>query len=204
MKKIIVLMAFVLSLTGCTGIKIRPYDKPIMGKKLIPKTIFRETTNRDASKTTSLVPSPSITPPTPAEEASIASSREIPDERSLLPLPEPEAEEYQVLIDDSYIKVSFIEIFEMDGLENTCFLRLLVENKTDQKVIIYLKDGYVNDFSVAMLSGIPMTIDPGRKSQNPFNFFGYKKSDISSLDFKIVIADESLNTIAETDVVKLY
>lgn len=109
-----------------------------------------------------------------------------------------------VLIDNDSVKVSFIEIFEEASIKDTCYLKLLVENKTSQKVTVYLKDAYVNDTSVQMLSGVPMDIEAGKKSQNPFIFTGYEKDDVESVEFKVWVVDESMNTIDETDTVTAY
>ena len=110
----------------------------------------------------------------------------------------------QVLVDNDIIKVTFIEAFEEPSIQNTCYLRLKGENKTDQTVTIYPKDSYVNDTAVILLSGIPMDILSGKNSQTPF-FFSYQNLDIDKIDdietieLKIWVVDESFNTIFETD-----
>ena len=118
--------------------------------------------------------------------------------------PTEESTTETILIDDDSVKVSFVEIFEEASVKDTCYLKLLVENKTDQKVTVYLKDAYVNDTSVQMMSGVPMDIEAGKKSQNPFIFTGYTKDDVTSVEFKIWVVDENMNTLDETDMVTAY
>lgn len=88
--------------------------------------------------------------------------------------------ETQLLLDDDFVKVSFVEVFEEPNIEGVFYFRLCVENKTDKTVTIYLEDPSVNKVSTLALSGIPMTIQPNTKSLNPF-FFSYKNLDISSI-----------------------
>ena len=104
----------------------------------------------------------------------------------------------KVLLDNEIAKVSFIEIYEEEYLPGTCYLKLRVENKTDKKITVYTKDAYVNDTSVLLASGVPMVIEPGKASQNPF-FFTYKnigidtKDAIQTIEFKLSFDnDESM------------
>lgn len=111
----------------------------------------------------------------------------------------------QLLVDDDFVKVSFIEVFEEPSIEGVFYFRLCVENKTEKTVTIYLEDSSVNKVSTLALSGIPMTIQPGSKSLTPF-FFSYKSLDISSIDeleeisFRVNVKnDETFEEIETTD-----
>lgn len=108
-----------------------------------------------------------------------------------------------VLIDDDIVKVTFVEVFEVDGLSGTCYLRLQVDNKSDQKISVYLMDAYVNDMSVTMMSGVPMDIMPGKASQNPFFFTGFTKDEVEKIEFKVHVYDENMKTIEETNTVEV-
>lgn len=105
-----------------------------------------------------------------------------------------------VLVDDDVVKVTYVEIFETSGF---CYLRLKVENKTNQQIAVYLMDAYVNDMSVMMMSGVPMDIAPGKMSQNPFIFSGFTKDEVEKIEFKVHVYDEHMGDIEETDVVTL-
>lgn len=107
--------------------------------------------------------------------------------------------EGQILVDNDVVKVIFTEIYEEPSIENACYLRWMVENKSDKKITVYLKDAYVNDTFVQMLSGIPMTIEPGKKSRIPYFFTGYTKDNVNSFEFKVWVKDENSNTLVETE-----
>lgn len=110
----------------------------------------------------------------------------------------------EVLFENEVVKVTFMEIFEMDGIAGACYLKLKVENKSDKTVTVYLKDAYVNDTAVLMGSGVPMTLAPGKNSQAPF-FFSYTNLDIDSKDevkkieFKMFLTGENSETVLETE-----
>lgn len=107
------------------------------------------------------------------------------------------------LYEDDLVKISYVEVFEEKSVPDMCYLRLLVENKSDQEITVYLKDSSVNDTMVQMLSGTPMTIEAGKQSQQPF-CFSYKNldvtqvSDISKIEFKAWIVDANTATLEET------
>jgi len=107
------------------------------------------------------------------------------------------------LYEDDLVKISYVEVFEEKSVPDMCYLRLLVENKSDQEITVYLKDSSVNDTMVQMLSGTPMTIEAGKQSQQPF-CFSYKNldvtqvSDISKIEFKACVVDANTATLEET------
>ena len=114
------------------------------------------------------------------------------------------ATDVQVLVDDENVKVSFIEIFEEPSIQNTGYLRLKVENKTDKTVTVYPMDAYVNDTSVTLGSGVPMKLAPGKNSQAPFIIFYSNlgitsKDEIQKIEFKLTFDDENYDKIAETE-----
>ena len=116
----------------------------------------------------------------------------------------PETQE-QVLVDNDIAKITFIEIFEEPSIPNTCYVRLNVENKSDKTVMVSLKDSYVNDMEQMMGTGVPIVLEPGKSSQQPF-FFGYdnlgitNKSEISKIEFKVWLMDnDTYDTVVETE-----
>ena len=111
----------------------------------------------------------------------------------------------QVLVDNEDVKVTFIEIFEEPSISNICYLRLKFENKSNKTVWFFLKDSYVNDMAQMMGTGVPIILESGKSSQQPF-FFGYEnlgitqKSEISKIQFKICGKDDETNdTVFETE-----
>lgn len=110
------------------------------------------------------------------------------------------AEPKMVLVDDGVVKVTFVEVFEVNGF---CYLRLLVENKTDREISVYLTDAYVNDMAVTMMSGVPMDIASGKMSQNPFIFSGFSEEDVAKIEFRVLVFDENMSEIEKTETVKI-
>lgn len=120
------------------------------------------------------------------------------------PPPETNPVEEQVLWDSDNVKVSFIEIFEYPGISGSAYLRLKVENNTDETVTVYPQDVYVNDTSTILGSGVPMTLAPGKNSQAPFIIFytniGITSQDeIEKIEFKLSFEDENYDTVVETE-----
>lgn len=110
----------------------------------------------------------------------------------------------EVLFESDDMKVSFIEVFEDANITGAGYLRLKVENKTDKTVTVYPKDVYVNDTSVVLGSGVPMTLAPGKNSQAPFIIFYSNlgitsKDEIQKIEFRLTFDDENHDTIAETE-----
>ena len=85
-------------------------------------------------------------------------------------------------------------------------MKFNVENKSDEKITVFPMDSYVNDSSVQMGSGVPMTIVAGKRSQNPFivpySNAGVENMDaIEKIELKLMLMNESWKTIEETDVI---
>ena len=112
--------------------------------------------------------------------------------------------EEEVLFESEAMKVSFVEVFEAEGVAGAGYLRLKVENKTDKAVTVYPKDAYVNDTAVTLGSGVPMTLLPGKNSQAPFIIFYSNlgitsKDEIQKIELKLTFEDENYDMIAETE-----
>lgn len=113
-----------------------------------------------------------------------------------------------ILYQDDMITVSYVKIFEEPSIADTCYLQLLVENNTDQAITVYPKDSSVNGTMTPFLSGVPMTIEAGKNSQQPF-FFTYsnlsidKMADVKDLEFKVWVTDKDTNTLLETGALKI-
>ena len=117
--------------------------------------------------------------------------------------PETAEPEIEVLIDGEFVKASFVRLYDEPSISGVCYLQLLVENKSDQPITVHLDDAYVNDAAVMIGSGVPMDIEPGKKSQTPFIVFNHETADIDTLEFKVCVWDESLNTIEETEMLRI-
>lgn len=114
-----------------------------------------------------------------------------------------EAEE-KVLFESDDMKISFIELYEVEGIQGAGYLRLKVENNTDKSVTVYPKDAYVNDTAVVLGSGVPMTLLPEKNSQAPFIIFYTNlgitsKDEIQKIEFKLTFDENDGDWSAETE-----
>ncbi|MGN0568812.1 MAG: hypothetical protein ACI4JR_09520 [Acutalibacteraceae bacterium] len=114
----------------------------------------------------------------------------------------------KVLYDGKIIKATYIEVFEADEVDGAFYLRILVENKGTQKVTIYLDDASVNGYQTTVLSGLPMEIEPGNKSQQPFiitytNLDVDKLEDVKSIKFKIEAMGDNFEDIEKSGEVEI-
>ncbi len=109
-----------------------------------------------------------------------------------------------VVYEDDWIKVTFLDLYEIPGLEGTAYVQFEVKNKGDEKITVYPKDSYINDTQVTFGSGMPMEIDVGKKSKNAFftniSYIGIESlDDIESIELKFRIVDDDYDTLEETD-----
>lgn len=109
-----------------------------------------------------------------------------------------------VIYSDDDIKVKFIKVEDAaDTVGVTaCYIYLDVENTGSQKYTVSLTEAYANDTQITMMSGLPMTLEPGKSSKNPF-MFGYNNiltsaDDVEKLEFKIVLLNDEMNDIIKT------
>ncbi len=147
-----------------------------------------------------------------AEESSSKENNDFPKDNQETPIKEDDStpsDDGQLLLDDECVKVSYVEAYEEPSIDGAFYLRLEVENKTEKQVTVYLLDPSVNNVSTLALSGIPMVIQPGGKSLNPF-FFTYNNLDISSVDeleeisFKVKVDDnETFDEIETSEVLSI-
>lgn len=120
-----------------------------------------------------------------------------------------EAKTEKVLIDDDCIKATYLEMFEADGVNGVFYIKILVENKTDKTLWVHLSDTSVNGMETMAMSGVPMTIQPGNKSQNPFiisytNLNISQLSEVETISFKFAVDDnETMHNIETSDIVTI-
>lgn len=131
------------------------------------------------------------------------------EQQEATPTVQDEEPQETVVLEDDFVKVTYGEVCEADGIEDAFYFRLTVENKTEKNVTIYLADTSVNKVSTLAMSGMPMTIQPGGKSLNPF-IFSYSNLDIEKLEdleeisFKVKVEDsETYDEINTSDTVSV-
>lgn len=111
----------------------------------------------------------------------------------------------QLIYEDDSVKATFMRAFDEPSINGVFYLQLLVENKTDCRIWVYLDDASVNGFSTTVMGATAMEIDPGNKSQQPF-IISYMNLDTDNIEgveditFKICVEDTAdYSSILETD-----
>lgn len=115
---------------------------------------------------------------------------------------EANEDKQEEIFEDDYMKVTYIECFDKKSVDGATYLRLSVENKSDKNITVSLEDVSVNGAMVNTGSGVPMTIAPGKSSQQPFILFtgaaGIGSSDeIDSISLKISLLDNDTSEVIE-------
>lgn len=113
----------------------------------------------------------------------------------------------QLIYSDNYIKASFIKVEDASDIIGstaltTCYVSLKIENISSQTYTVSLTEAYANDSQITMMSALPMTLAPGKSSNQPF-MFGYNNvltstDDLRKLEFKIMLLGEDMGTIETT------
>ena len=111
----------------------------------------------------------------------------------------------QVIYDGDSVKATFMNAYDEPSIDGVFYLQILFENKTNSRIWVYLDDASVNGYSTTVMSALPMEIDPGNKSKQPF-VIPYANLDTDNIDgvkdisFKICAEDtEDHNSILKTD-----
>jgi hypothetical protein len=116
----------------------------------------------------------------------------------------------RTLYDGELCKVEFLKIYDYADLNygtqdlGYVYLQLRIENKTDSKVMAYLKDCSINGFTVTALSGMTPNIGAGEKLQTAY-FFNYSATDISNksqietIKFKVNLQNEYFSSVFLSD-----
>ena len=90
------------------------------------------------------------------------------------------------------ISAEFVKLYDPKAGVTALAVALNLENNGAEEVTVSLSDGYVNDTKVQFMSGLPVTIAPGKKAVGVF-MFGYdglgfsKVEDIEKMEFKIAL-----------------
>ena len=116
-----------------------------------------------------------------------------------------ENEETVVFTGDS-ATVTYHGCSEQKAVSGCFYVNLQIENKSENtEEWIYLDDVYVDDVKCNTGTGIPVTVAPGKKVNGPFIVFTETAlSDVKSLEFKVVIADnDTMKAVEKSDTVNI-
>lgn len=113
-----------------------------------------------------------------------------------------------VIYEDDTFKVTYQGLVEYPSISDTVYIVAQIENKTDGEITVYPDKVSVNDMSLTLMSGMPATMQGGKKFNQSW-FFTYANADIQSLDdvktidMAFRVDDENFSTIDETDIVTI-
>lgn len=99
-----------------------------------------------------------------------------------------------VLIDDKYVRVSYIDRKDVPGVDGMAMLQFKIENKTNKTVTAMIENLAVNKMAIQALPNATSPIAPGNASAEPFGIglgnVGIKSAnDINRVRFSIRIFD---------------
>lgn len=100
----------------------------------------------------------------------------------------------KLIFEDDIIKVSYIRVYDYEGLTGASYLQLLIENKSDKTINPVLTNVSINNMTATSGTGVPIVISPNNSSKQPFILFTgntdvEKAEDIENLSFKIFLFD---------------
>ena len=112
-----------------------------------------------------------------------------------------EQEETVIFTGDS-AAVTYTGCTAQQAVSGCFYVNLQIENTSENtEEWIYLDDVYVDDVKCNTGTGIPVTVAPGKKVNGPFIVFTETAlSDVKSLEFKVVIADNgTMKAVEKSD-----
>lgn len=119
-----------------------------------------------------------------------------------------EEESLKEIYSDDLITISFIKKYDTPQLQGMFSFDIKAENKSNKEITIYLQDAYLNDSTVSIGSGIPLELLAGKNGTNIYSG-KYEGTGITTADeikkirFKILVMDESSNTLETTENIKI-
>ena len=106
------------------------------------------------------------------------------------------------------VKAKFVKLYDPNAGITALAVTLNLENNGTEEITVSLSDGYVNDTKVQFMTGLPVTIAPGKKAVGVF-MFGYdglgfsKVEDIEKMEFKIGLLNSEWSALKTSEKVTL-
>ena len=122
---------------------------------------------------------------------------------------EESKDEARIVYEGNNVKVSFVKVYEEPSLPGTAYLQLLVENVSDKELMVSLSDASINGYQMTFGTALPIVLQPGNKSQQPFvtnyTLAGINAvSDITNISFKVYLLDNStLQEVEKTSMISV-
>lgn len=115
--------------------------------------------------------------------------------------PAQQKQEETVIFAGESATVTYTGCTAQQAVSGCFYVNLQIENISENiEEWIYLDDVYVDDFKCNTGTGIPVTVAPGKKVNGAFIIFLEEPlSDVESIEFKVVIADnKTMKTVEES------
>lgn len=106
------------------------------------------------------------------------------------------------------VKAEFVKLYNPNAGVTALAVALNLQNNGTEEITVSLSDGYVNDTKVQFMTGLPVTIAPGKKAVGVF-MFGYdglgfsKVEDIEKMEFKISLLNSNWNALKTSEKIEL-
>lgn len=140
---------------------------------------------------------------TPASSTPSNSQSEVADTKT-----ENVYETKKDLITFEGLNAEFVKVYDPKAGVTALAVALNLQNNGAEEVTVTLSDGYVNDTKVQFMTGLPVTIAPGKKAVGVF-MFGYdglgfsKVEDIEKMEFKISLLNSNWSDLKTSKKVEL-
>lgn len=112
--------------------------------------------------------------------------------------------ENHITYEDSNMKVEYRKIEKLYDIEGCLYLTLKIDNTTNKLATVALKEVSINGNSMQTGTGMPIEINPGESSSQPFIIFQSgtdidEAEDVENIKFKVVFYDENYNEYAVSE-----
>ncbi|MBQ7799650.1 MAG: hypothetical protein IJ370_04085 [Oscillospiraceae bacterium] len=106
------------------------------------------------------------------------------------------------------VKATFMEVYDPKTGVTALAIKVKLENNGSSEVTVLPVEGYVNDTSVQFMSGLPVTIAPGKNAVGVYTF-GYNDlgfsnvEDIDKMEFKLGLMSSDWSGVKKSETVQI-
>lgn len=106
------------------------------------------------------------------------------------------------------VKATFMEVYDPKAGVTALAIKVKLENKGSEEFTILPVDGYVNDTAVQFMSGLPVTVAPGKNAVGVYTFgyndLGFSKvEDIKKIEFKLGLMGSDASGVKKSDAITI-
>lgn len=106
------------------------------------------------------------------------------------------------------VEAKFVKLYDPKAGVTALAIALDLKNNGSEEITVTLAESYVNDTKVQFMTGLPVTIAPGKKAVGVY-MFGYdglgfsKVEDIEKMEFKVSLINESWSGLKTSEKIEL-